>query len=59
MSELMARLISISSFALIAYATDDGAVPTLDMSSDQTDDFRLKVRGVIGLALQAAESHVH
>ena len=45
--------------ALIAYASDDGATTTLDLSSDQTDDFRLKVRGVIGLALQAAEFHVH
>ncbi len=45
--------------ALIAFATDDGATTTLDLSSDQTDDNKLKVRGVIGLALQAAESHVH
>lgn len=44
---------------LIAYATDDGATPTLDLSSDITDDFLTKVRGIIGLALQAAESHVH
>jgi hypothetical protein len=52
-------LTSVERDALIAYATDDGANPNLDMSSDQSDDFRLKVRGVIGLALQAAESHVH
>lgn len=45
--------------ALIAYATDDGANPTLDLSSDQTDDFRDKVRGIIGLALQTAEFQVH
>jgi hypothetical protein len=52
-------LTSVERDALIAYATDDGANTTLDLSSDQTDDFRLKVRGIIGLALQAAESHVH
>jgi hypothetical protein len=45
--------------ALIAYATDDGANPNLDLTSEETDDFLTKVRGVIGLALQAAESHVH
>jgi len=45
--------------ALLAYATDDGANPTLDLSSDATNDFLTKVRGIIGLALQAAESHVH
>jgi uncharacterized protein (DUF1800 family) len=52
-------LTSVERDALIAYATDDGATTTLDLTSDQTDDFRLKVRGIIGLALQAAESHVH
>ena len=44
---------------IAAYATDNGANPNLDLSSDTTDDFLTKVRGVIGLALQAAESHVH
>jgi len=52
-------LTSVERDVLIAYATDDGANPTLDLSSDTTDDFRTKVRGIIGLALQAAESHVH
>lgn len=52
-------LTQIERDVLVAYATDDGANPTLDLSSDATDDFLTKVRGVIGLALQAAESHVH
>ncbi len=52
-------LTSVERDALIAYATNDGAITTLDLTSDQTEDFRLKVRGIIGLALQAAESHVH
>jgi uncharacterized protein (DUF1800 family) len=52
-------LTSVERDLLIAYATDDGVNPTLDLSSDTTDDFRSKVRGIIGLALQAAEFHVH
>ena len=52
-------LTSVERDALIAYATDDGANPTLDLSSETTDDFLIKVRGIIGLALQAAEAHVH
>jgi hypothetical protein len=39
--------------ALIDYATTDG--PTLDLSSEFTDDAETKVRGLISLALQAAE----
>jgi uncharacterized protein (DUF1800 family) len=52
-------LTSTERAALIAYASDNGAKPTLDLSSDQTEDFSKKVRGVIGLALQSAEFHVH
>jgi uncharacterized protein (DUF1800 family) len=40
---------------LVAYANDNGAKPTLDLSDDSTDDATLKVRGVISLALQCAE----
>jgi uncharacterized protein (DUF1800 family) len=40
---------------LIAYATDDGAKPSLDLSDEFTDDATTKVRGVISLALQSAE----
>jgi uncharacterized protein (DUF1800 family) len=39
--------------ALVDYATTDG--PTLDLSSEFTDDAETKVRGLISLALQAAE----
>ena len=42
--------------SLIAYATSDG--PTLDLSDQFTDDAQTKVRGLISLALQAAESQI-
>ena len=42
--------------ALIDYASSDG--PTLDLSSEFTDDATVKVRGVIALALQSAEAQV-
>ena len=38
---------------LINYATTGS--PTLDLSSDSTDDARTKVRGLVSLALEAAE----
>ena len=39
--------------ALINYATTDS--PTLDLSNDSTDDANTKVRGLVSLALEAAE----
>ncbi len=44
--------------ALLAYVTDDGARTTLDLSRDDTDDARIKVRGLVALALQTAEMQV-
>jgi len=41
--------------ALIAYATDGGTNPTLDLSDEFTDDATVKVRGVLSLLLQSAE----
>jgi hypothetical protein len=41
---------------LIDYATTDG--PTLDLSDEFTDDANKKVRGLISLALQAAEYQI-
>jgi len=43
---------------LIAYATDDGAITTLDLSSEFTDDVQTKVRGILSLALQSAEAQL-
>ncbi len=43
---------------LLAYATDDGTKPTLDLSNDRTDDVNTKVRGLIALALQMAEHQI-
>ena len=40
---------------LIDYATTGG--PTLDLSDDSTDDANTKVRGLISLALEAAENN--
>ena len=42
----------------LAYATDDGALPSLDLSSEFTDDVQTKVRGIIALALQSAEAQL-
>lgn len=44
--------------ALIAYATNNGAKPTLDLSKVTTTDARVKARGLVALALQAAENQV-
>lgn len=44
--------------ALIAYVTDDGARTTLNLKTDSTTDAKVKVRGLVALALQAAEQHV-
>ena len=52
------QLTSVQRDALIAYATDDGAKPTLDLSSDKTDDANEKLRGIITLALQTAENQI-
>jgi hypothetical protein len=41
--------------ALIAYATDGGLNPTLDLSDEFTADATGKVRGLISLLLQSAE----
>ena len=43
---------------LTAYATDNGARTSLDLSSEYTDDVKSKVRGLISLALQAAEAQL-
>ncbi len=43
---------------LLAYVTDDGARVSLDLSRDDTDDARIKVRGLVALALQTAEMQV-
>lgn len=43
---------------LIDYATDGSPGATLDLSNNETSDARVKVRGVISLALQCAESQV-
>jgi len=43
---------------LVAYASDDGARTSLDLSSEYTDDVITKVRGLIALALQAAEAQL-
>ena len=40
---------------LLDYLTDGGTITTLNLSSDTTTDARVKVRGVLSLALQAAE----
>ncbi|MFN8543832.1 MAG: DUF1800 family protein [Candidatus Binatia bacterium] len=45
--------------ALVAYATDNGARTTLDLSDADTDDARIKVRGLVALALQTAEFMIH
>jgi len=41
--------------ALIAYATDGGLNPTLDLSDEFTNDASVKVRGLISLLLQSSE----
>ena len=41
------------------YASDDGALTSLDLSSEYTDDVQTKVRGLISLALQAAEAQMY
>lgn len=43
---------------LIDFASDFGATATLDLSSENTGDFRRKARGVVALVLQAAESQI-
>jgi uncharacterized protein (DUF1800 family) len=43
--------------SLISYATSGG--PTLDLSDAFTDDAKTKVRGIISLVLQAAESQIY
>lgn len=43
---------------LIDYVTNSGSKPTLDLSTDKTEDAVVKVRGLISLALQAAEQQV-
>jgi uncharacterized protein (DUF1800 family) len=43
---------------LVAYASDNGTRTSLDLSSEFTDDAVQKVRGVLSLALQAAEAQV-
>jgi uncharacterized protein (DUF1800 family) len=40
------------------YASNNGALSSLDMSSEYTDDVQTKVRGLISLALQAAEAQM-
>jgi uncharacterized protein (DUF1800 family) len=50
-------LTSVQRDLLIDYATTGG--PTLDLSSEFTDDATKKVRGLISLALQAAEYQIH
>jgi uncharacterized protein (DUF1800 family) len=40
---------------LIDYASDGGSKPTLNLSNEFTADARIKVRGVISLALQCVE----
>jgi len=43
---------------LVAYATDDGSKLTLNLKQSTSPDARVKVRGLIALALQAAESQI-
>ncbi len=43
---------------LLDFLTDNGGSPTLDLSDAYTNDAQLKVKGLIGLVLQAAESQV-
>jgi len=40
------------------YASDNGALSSLDLSNEYTDDVQTKVRGLISLALQAAEAQM-
>jgi uncharacterized protein (DUF1800 family) len=49
---------SVQRQALIAYVTDSGAKATLDLKNDKTYDAEVKVRGLISLALQTAESQI-
>jgi uncharacterized protein (DUF1800 family) len=48
-------LTSTQRTALIAFATDNGARTSLDVSNEFTDDVKVKVRGVLSLVLQSAE----
>jgi uncharacterized protein (DUF1800 family) len=51
-------LTSVQRDVLIAFASDDGALSTLDLSSEGSDDVQNKLRGLITLALQSAEAQV-
>jgi uncharacterized protein (DUF1800 family) len=44
--------------ALIAYATNNGAKATLDLSKPTTNDANVKARGLIALTLQTAENQI-
>jgi len=43
---------------LVSYATNNGAKPSLNLKTATTPDAKLKARGLIALALQAAENQV-
>jgi len=43
---------------LVDYVTDGGTNPTLDLSSETTNDARVKLRGLVSLALQSAEHQI-
>lgn len=43
---------------LLAYLTDNGQRPTLDLANERTNDAVIKVKGLIALALQTAEHQV-
>lgn len=44
--------------ALVDFASAGGLLPTLNLENERTDEARFLVRGVIALALQAAEAQV-
>jgi uncharacterized protein (DUF1800 family) len=44
--------------ALIDFASDGGSIATLDLSSERNQDVERRVRGLVALAIQAAENQV-
>jgi uncharacterized protein (DUF1800 family) len=44
--------------SLIDFASDFGSISTLDLSKERNDDVVVRVRGVVALAIQAAENQI-
>jgi uncharacterized protein (DUF1800 family) len=44
--------------SLIDFASDFGAISTLDLSTEKTEDAEVRLRGVVALTIQAAENQI-